>query len=263
MLAGMPESHAARGTRRGQRSLATLGDELRAARLTAGLSLAAVARAADTSVAEVSRIERATAPWASVVAVSRLAAVVGLDLWVRTYPGPSPLRDAGHAALFAALRASIHPPLTIRAEVPIADDGDMRAWDAVVRGPDGSAGVEIETRLTDAQALLRRISLKARDAGLDRVLLVLADTRANRRAFRAAEQQFKASLPLESQVVLRSLAAGTLPDPSGVVFLSRASRAPQVSRPAPILVAREERSAATPEGSIRPVRRESATDWVP
>jgi transcriptional regulator with XRE-family HTH domain len=222
----MPESHASRGTRRGRRLIADLGGELRIARQAAGLTLEFVATAAGVSPSELSRIERGLAPWLDVLRAARLCAIVGLDLSVRVYPGGEPLRDAGHARLTAAFRARVGAPLRVRSEVPIGDRRDQRAWDQTIADRDGIAAAELETRLMDAQAVVRRITLKSRDSGIDRVILVLADTRLNRRAVAAAEAMLRPNFPTDSATVLGALRRGRLPARGGIVFL----RVPVVGR---------------------------------
>ena len=228
----MPESHASRGARRGRRLIAELGAELRTARLAAGLSLATVAAAADMSQSELSRIERGLAAWLDVLVAARLCAIVGLDLAVRAYPGGEPLRDAAHARLIAAFRTRLGSALRVRSEVPIGDRRDQRAWDQTIADDEGTAAVEFESRLIDAQAMTRRIALKSRDSGIGRVLLVLADTRTNRRAVAAAETALRPLFPLDSATVLRALRAGRLPADGGIVFLR------------PLAVGRQQRRSA-------------------
>ena len=215
----MPESHASRGTRRGRRLLTEVGVELRNARLAAGLPLATVARAGEISQSELSRIERGLASWLDILDAAKLCAIVGLDLTVRAYPGGEPLRDAGHARLTAAFRGRLGTAFRVRTEVPIGDRRDQRAWDQTISDEDGTAAVEFESRLHDAQALARRIALKSRDSGISRVLLVLSDTKFNRRAVEAAEAVLRPLLPLDSATVLGALRAGRLPAEGGIVFM--------------------------------------------
>jgi transcriptional regulator with XRE-family HTH domain len=167
----------------------TIGSDLRTARLMSGKTLREVGRAVGMSYSQVGRIERAVLPSVAVHQLGRIGAVVGLDVRVRAYPGPTPLRDAAQIALLDRLRTRLAPTLVMRTEVPLQIEGDLRAWDAVIGGFDPVAEalhVEAETRLYDAQAQLRRIALKARDGGVDVVLLVIADTPRNRAAVRAA-----------------------------------------------------------------------------
>ncbi len=84
---------------------------------------------------------------------------------------------------------------------------------------DGYLHVEAETRLTDYQAQTRRIMLKARDAGVQHVLLVLADTRNNRAAVAAAGSAITELFPVSARRALAALAAGEHPGGSAIVFL--------------------------------------------
>lgn len=174
------------------------------------------------SHSQISRVERALLPSVSVTQLARIGAVVGLDVRVRAFPGQSPIRDAGQIALFQRLRERLGPHLRMRTEVPLSIEGDLRAWDAVIGGFVPTAAVlhvEGETRIYDAQAQLRRIALKARDAGVDIVLLVVADTRRNRDAVRAAGSMIEESYPLDRRSVLAALAQGRHPGGSALVFI--------------------------------------------
>lgn len=174
------------------------------------------------SYSNVGRIERAALPSATVTQLARIGAVVGLDVRVRAYPGPTPLRDAAQIALFDRLRARLAPALVMRTEVPLRIEGDLRAWDAVIAGFKPAAAplhAEGETRLYDAQAQLRRIALKARDSDVDTVLLVLADTPRNRAAVRAAGPMIGEAYPIPPRVALACLAGGRHPGGSAVVFI--------------------------------------------
>jgi transcriptional regulator with XRE-family HTH domain len=207
------------------RDLLRLGDDLRNARMSAGLSLRFVADRADRSASHVMRIERGLVPGASVRELTRLGAVVGLDVRVRAYPGADPIRDVAQTRLLGRLTARLHPSLTVRHEVPLPIPGDLRAWDAWIAGfadsPPEKRGlaVDAETRLHDVQALLRRLSLKARDAGVDHVLLVVADTRSNRAAVAGAADVLDAMFPVPSRRTLAALAEGRYPGGSALLFL--------------------------------------------
>lgn len=115
-----------RGTRLGRATLARIGQELRDARLDRSLSVDSVATGLNISNAEVSRIERALAPKVPLVTLSRMAAMVGLDLSTRLYPGVTPLRDAAQIALLSSFRATLHRSLRWATEVPLPIAGDQR-----------------------------------------------------------------------------------------------------------------------------------------
>ena len=155
---------------------------------------------------------------------------MGLDLSVRAFPGSDPLRDVAHARLTAAFVGELGPGLVVRAEVPIGDTRDLRAWDLVLDDRSARVGVELETRLADAQAVVRRLNLKARDGAMPTVVLALADTRSNRRAARAAEALLRTAFPLGSDAVLSALRSGRVPPASGVVFIGSRAANPDDSR---------------------------------
>lgn len=207
-----------RGRRDAAIHLQELGRELREARVAAGLSQAAVARAAGISHASLSRIERGVAPSLPLTRLDVLAAVLGNRLSVRLYPAGLPLRDAGQLRLLERLRTNLSPALAWRTEVPIPIPGDFRAWDASLGGSSWTAFVDAETRIRDVQALERRTALKRRDTGTDRVILLIADTRANRAVLRSLGGPLvDGALP--GSVILAALRAGRDPGGSGVILL--------------------------------------------
>jgi hypothetical protein len=79
--------------------------------------------------------------------------------------------------------------------------------------------VEAETRVADAQAVMRKLALKLRDGGVDHLLLIVADTRANRDAIAAAGMAVRELFPISPRRALRALAAGRHPGGSALVFL--------------------------------------------
>ena len=193
--------------------------DLRAARLAAGLSQARVARAIGRSRPRLSAWEQRRAR-PGILDLARWAAVVGLEVSVRAYPGGSPVRDVAQLRVLARLRSIIGPAWRWRAEVPVsADPRDRRAFDALISNASGAVAIEIITRLTDAQAQVRAALLKLEAARLDRMILVLSDTRHNRAALAAAAPGLRLSFPLESRDVLRELRKGRRPLANGVLLV--------------------------------------------
>ena len=212
---------ASEGTRRGLRAISLLGDEFRERRLELGLSQARVGAAAGISGSHYSRVENGRLVRLGIVRASLIGRALGLDMVVRAYPGPPPLRDAGHARHLDALLQHAAAPLTVRTEVPLpqraAAPTEQRAWDAVVSGAGLCTAFEMEMRLRDGQALERRLQLKLRDDPVDRFVLALADTRTNRAALRARSLL---GLPrLTPGLIASALRAGQHP-PSGVVLVA-------------------------------------------
>ncbi|HET7167643.1 MAG TPA: helix-turn-helix domain-containing protein [Candidatus Limnocylindrales bacterium] len=211
-----------RATRRSRQDVATAGNDIRTARIAAGLTLSRVGSVVGLSASQVSRVERGLAPNVSVQQLGRVGAVVGLDVRVRTYPGPDPIRDAAQNALLGRLRARIHPRLRFRTEVLVSIADDQRAWDAEIGGLAGDPGwlpVEAETRIHDLQAQTRRIAIKLRDSDHRSVLVVVADTRTNRAAIRVAWPSINELFPIPSRDALAALADGRRPGGSALVFL--------------------------------------------
>lgn len=207
------------GDARGRASIARLVAEARAARVGAGLSQDAVARAVGISRSQYSRIERGLSPDLTIRMASRLCSVLGLDLSVRTFPAGDPIRDAAQIALLERLRARCHPALVWRTEVPMAIPGDRRAWDATVTATTWCSGVEAETALADLQALDRRLALKARDGGMERVILLLLDSRRNRAALGSAGDVLRLRFPIASADALGCLARGADPGGNALILL--------------------------------------------
>jgi transcriptional regulator with XRE-family HTH domain len=197
----------------------TAGQDLRHGRELAGLSIRTLEGATGISKSAWSRIERGQLRDISVRRLAVAADAAGLQLAFRLYPGRDPLRDAAQIALLERLRVRLPTTLAWRVEVPVSDADDGRAWDAVVsRGRDWTP-VEAETRLSDLQALERRVNLKVRDAGARGVILLVADTRNNRTALRAAPDAWRAAFPLGTRAALQALAQGRLPAESALIVL--------------------------------------------
>jgi transcriptional regulator with XRE-family HTH domain len=208
------ERAVSRGARRGRRACLDLEEEFRLARLAAGWSQDRVARAAGISRSHYLDIEGDRVGDLAIVEASRIAAVLGLDLSVRAYPGSGPLRDAAHSRRLAQVLGPAAPPLRVRMEVPLPaspDRPELRAWDALLSGSGKRTAIELEMPIRDGQAVERRLALKRRDDPVDRFVLLVADTKTNRRVLAAGPTLF-ADLPrLGPQALRRHLAAGDHP----------------------------------------------------
>jgi hypothetical protein len=158
----------------------------------------------------------------SVTELGAWCAVVGLDLSIRAYPTGDPIRDRAQLQLLERLRARLHPSLRWRAEVPLPIEGDLRAWDAEISGRHPvpwRARVEAETRIADGQALERRLSLKLRDDPTGHLILLVSDTRTNRRAVASIAPGLDALVPLGTREMMAALSAGKDPGHGGIVIL--------------------------------------------
>ena len=210
---------ALHGRRVAQRIRTSFGAELLAGRLDAAISQRTAGAAADMSHTQFGRIERGQLGKLTVDQAARAAAAVGLRITLKTYPDGDPARDAGHLGLAERFHRRLPPGTVWRTEVPLPIPGDRRAWDGVAILLGRTAGCELETRLSDIQALERRVTLKQRDGAVDVVILVIADTKHNRRMLDLHRDDLRGLLPLDSRQVLASFRQGRLPERSGIVLL--------------------------------------------
>jgi transcriptional regulator with XRE-family HTH domain len=206
-----------RASERSRRAVVDMGREIHAARLTHGLSQASVAGSVGIAQSQLSEIERGRYLRASIETLGRLCAVVGLDLSIRAFPGGQPLRDRAHIELLDRFRRAVGPGWAWTSEAPLPIPGDKRAWDRVLKGAGLRIGVEGETRPTDMQDLGRRLALKKRDGGVQRLILVLADTTWCRRLVRLND--LDAAFPVPGKVALRALAEGRDPGGDAIVLI--------------------------------------------
>ncbi len=207
------------GAARAREILARLTAEARTARLTIGLGQDDVAAALGISRSQYSRIERGLSPGLTIDTAARLFAVLGQDLAVRAYPAGDPIRDVAHAGLLERLHARCHRSFAWRTEVPLPIPGDLRAWDATALCPACRIGIEAETRLRDVQALERRLALKERDGGMDRLVLLVLDSRSNREVVRSHGEILAARFPVAGRRALELLGAGADPGGNALILL--------------------------------------------
>ena len=208
---------AARGRALRQAAIRELID----GRLQAGLSQRDAAAAAGMSRGRYGRIERGEDADVSIDELARMGVALGMELSVRFFPAGDAVRDAGHRAVLERLRRMCHSSLRFATEVPFPIPGDLRAWDALIGGfrPRWTCGVEAEMRPTDEQALGRKLATKRRDGSADRLILLLPDTRHNRRFVRGLTGGFRASFGVPGRRAIELLRAGIDPGGDAIVVL--------------------------------------------
>jgi transcriptional regulator with XRE-family HTH domain len=189
-----------------------LANELERARKTAGLSLREVGRRLGVRHELVARVERGDPSMMRIDLLAEVAEVVGLQLAASLHPNGDPVRDTAHLQLLARFRRRMNPRLRWRVEVPIPIAGDPRSADALIEGGFGTALVEAETHLGDIQAIERKTAAKARDLGVERLILLVSDTRHNRSVTRL-HPELRERFPVDTRTCLGSLGRGS--DPGG------------------------------------------------
>jgi transcriptional regulator with XRE-family HTH domain len=199
--------------------LQRVGRELRLARITAGLSQALVAQRIGTSKAQISRIERGKVRRLSLLTVALHAAAVGLRFSAQLYPGVRRVLDAPQLSLLNRLRERIGELWAWELEVPMPQERDLRAVDARISRNGLTIAVEAITRLADVQAQVRAAQLKRRDLSASRLLLVVNDSNANRRALAEAGPMLSAGFLQGTRHIMAKLTAGEDPGRDCLVVL--------------------------------------------
>jgi len=194
------------------------GREARSARLRAGVSQQQLATAVGCSRRWLGDFELGRLRIFDVRRVTLLFALLGQKLVLNTYPTGEPIRDAGQARLLARFNARISSNWRRFAEAAMPMHGDLRAWDELLRGS-VTIGVEAETRAGDLQLTIRAVTTKQRDSHVDRVILLLADTPANRRLVKEHIGLVRQAFPLDTRSCLGALAAGRDPGADALVIL--------------------------------------------
>jgi transcriptional regulator with XRE-family HTH domain len=207
----LSERAADRGARRGRQLRSKVVSELINARIAHGVSQRELARQLRVSHTKVCHVE-AGRSGLSIELAARMAAVLGLELNASVHPDGEPVRDKAHLALLERLRRRLPDALRWRTEVTIPITGDRRSADAVIDGFDVAAMVEAETRLGDIQALERGIAGKQRDMQIERVVLLVADTRHNRHVIESVPELSR-RFPIGTRACLAAFTRGR--DPGG------------------------------------------------
>ncbi len=198
-------------------------NELRAARMTAGLSQSELAYLARVSQSAFSRMEGGELSDVGVVRLSENASLLGLDLVLSLHVSGDGVRDRAQLKIGARLEAMLSSKWRTMDETLLPTRGDMRAWDKTLRlldsRPRHLVGVDIESRVRDVQALVRRTRLRERDGQVDAILIVLADTGHNRTFIDELRVALGQDYRTQQSDIVRALHSG-LPLPgSGVILV--------------------------------------------
>jgi transcriptional regulator with XRE-family HTH domain len=203
-----------------------IGRDVARLREDAGLSRAAVGRAARVSASAIGRIETAAFE-PDLETLLRVASVLGNDVSVRLFPSGAPIRDRFQAPMLEAFLAVVDANWDRHVEVPVT--GVVRGViDCVLAHPARPLllATEVQSEVRRAEEVLRRSSDKAgalREAPLARRhadrgghdaleisrVLLLRSTSSTRAAVRDFSRTFAAAYPAR---VVDALAA--LRDPS-------------------------------------------------
>ncbi len=207
-----------------------LAEAIQRFREDAGVSRAALARAAGVDAAFLGRIERGDER-PSLETYERLAAVLGVDLSIRLYPNTGPvIRDRLSAPMLDALLGILHPRWQPFTEAAVRKPS--RGWiDAVLR--DARAGTlvagELQSELRRLEQLIRWHAEKAaslpswdgwpKDGTEPTVsrLLIVRRTRATQAIAAEFGRQLRVAYPAHPDDALGALATSGAPWPGAAV----------------------------------------------
>jgi transcriptional regulator with XRE-family HTH domain len=211
-----------RGRRRGREQLANALRELREARDLAGVSQRTLARELRLAQSTIWRTENALDD-VGVVRLAEMASVLGLELAVRTYPVGDSVRDQGQLALGKRFDALLCDRWRVTDETLLPGLGEQRAWDKLLRLIDSSppylVGVDLETRIRDIQALVRRTRGRERDGRVDAILVVVSDSSINRQLAGELRRALGDGYLSEPREIARALRAGERLPGGGVLLI--------------------------------------------
>jgi hypothetical protein len=128
-------------------------------------------------------------------------------------------RDARQLRLEQRYRTEISSEWRWQSEVGLPIAGDLRAVDVLLSGLGLRIAHEFITSLGDVQAQLRAALLKQRDGGFERLVIVIADTHANRRRLSLARDAISGSFPIPARPALRALREHRDPGGNAIVLV--------------------------------------------
>jgi len=197
--------------------------ELRDARLVAGLSQSALARELNLDPSNVWRLEARGLADIGVVRLSEIASVLGYEVSVGLHPVGDPVRDKGQLACGRRFNALLSDRWRVTDETLLPAAGEQRAWDKLLRLVDVTprylVGVDIESRVWDVQAIVRRTRGRERDGQVDHILIVLADTAHNRRVVDELRVSLGPDYATGPRRIMAALRTGEWLPGSGVILV--------------------------------------------
>jgi transcriptional regulator with XRE-family HTH domain len=197
--------------------------ELRTARLVTGLSQSALAREMGLDHSNLWRLEAGRLDDVGVVRLAELASLLGFEISLGLHPVGDPIRDKGQLACAQRFDRILSDRWRVTDETLLPGAGEQRAWDKLLRlvgeTPRCLVGADIESRVWDMQAIVRRTRARERDGQVDHILIVLADTAHNRRVIDDLRRSLGEAYFSPPRTILRQLRAGERLLGSGVILI--------------------------------------------
>lgn len=182
-----------------------------------------MARELGISQAQFWRLESGRVANISLVRLCEIASLLGYEAAVTLHPIGDPIRDKAQQALAKRFDALLAPDWSVLDEVPLPTPGDQRSWDKLLRLRSVSyrhtVGVDLESRIYDIQALVRRTRQRESDGGVDEILIALSDSATNRRMADDLRQSLGSAYASASGMLRRALRLGERLPGSGVILV--------------------------------------------
>lgn len=155
--------------------------------------------------------------------LSEIASVLGYEVSVGLHPIGDPVRDKGQLACGRRFDALLSERWRVTDETLLPGAGEQRAWDKLMRLVDATprylVGVDIESRVWDVQAIVRRTRGRERDGQVDHILIVLADTAHNRRVADELRAALGPGWATSPRRLMKALREGERLSGSGVILV--------------------------------------------
>jgi DNA-binding XRE family transcriptional regulator len=220
------------GDRQLRRTCIRFGEEIRAIRLRAGVSQAALARAIGVARSVICRMEQGDPAVSSRIRARGVAAMGG-DFRIAVYRDGTPLiHDAAHARIVEAVLGRCDPNWHPTVEAPVPGPGRRSTDIRLDRGGE-TVPMEVETRVGGLEAIIRECAEKrtavaetAQAGQRIHVLLVLPRTRHHRAIVHEHPGIVAAAFPADDAAVARALASPVVEWPgNGILWITPETRA--------------------------------------
>ena len=217
------ETRLQRGRRRARTLSARVLTELLEARTTLAISQRTMASELGMSQAQFWRIESGRDDNLSLRHIAEIASLLGYEASLTIHPIGDPIRDRAQQAVGRRFDALLSPGWTVIDEALLPNPGDRRSWDKLLRltGAEErhAVGVDLESRIYDVQALVRRTRERERDGGVDEILIVLSHSAHNRRTAGQLVEALGLQYASPGPVIRRALRLGQPLPGSGVILV--------------------------------------------
>ena len=217
------ETRQQRGQRKGRELIRRVLREIHDARVVGGLSQARIAAAMGSSQQAYARFEGERFKDLGLTQLSVVASVLGYEVSVGLHPIGDGIRDRAQQTVGKRFDADLSDAWHVTNEALLPGTGEQRAWDKLLKlvaeSPPYLVGVDIESKVWDVQALVRRTRGRERDGHVDEILIVLADTAHNRRVVDELRTALGPAYVTPAREILRTLRLGQRLVGSGVVLV--------------------------------------------